>query len=69
MKTLHEKAVHLAKQYLSSEKDLLHVLIEMKEKGEFSPLGYTGIFSYCMGALGFSESQASYFSQVAEKSK
>lgn len=69
MNTLHELALGLAKTYLSSEKKLLNVLIEMREQKSFASLGYTGIFSYCVHALGFSESQASYFSSVARKSE
>jgi len=69
MKALHEKAVALSKTYLTSEVDLLTVLMEIDDKKGYIPLGYTGIFNYCLHALKFSESQASYFSSVARKSR
>lgn len=64
---LHEKAIHCAKEYLRCEKELLSVLIEMDRKRVFSELGYTGVFAYGVKALGFSESQANYFSSVVRK--
>jgi len=67
--SLHEKALDCAKRYLACERELLSLLIEMEDSRAFRELGFTGIFSYCLHALKFSESQASYFSQVARKSK
>ncbi|MBI4402817.1 MAG: hypothetical protein HY537_01575 [Deltaproteobacteria bacterium] len=68
-KQLHEKAVSFSKSYLQSEKELLSVLIEMQSKKYYLVLGYTGVFNYCMKALGFCESQAAYFSSVVKKTK
>ena len=44
-------------------------LMEMDGKRVFAQLGFTGIISYCVRALSFSESQASYFNSVIQKSK
>lgn len=69
MHPLHLKAISYAKNFLAAERQLLDVLMEMRQKSLFVELGYTGIYSYCLKALGLSESQACYFSQVARKSK
>jgi len=66
---LHIQAVQFAKDYLRSEKALLSVLMQMQEKKVFRLFKCTGIFSYCMKVLGFSESQATYFGSVARVSK
>lgn len=67
--TLHEKALSFAKEYLKSEKELLSVLMQMDEKKVFWELKYTGVFNYCLKALLFSESQASYFASIVRKSR
>ncbi len=64
---LHEKAKTCAKNFLQSEKELLSILIEMDKRRIFRELGYTGVFNYCLKALVFSESQASYFSCIVKK--
>lgn len=66
---LHLKALALAKQYTSYERELLSALMEMDDKRVFYSLGYAGVFAYCVGALSFSESQASYFATVLRKSR
>ena len=66
---LHEKAVHLAQTYKTSESALLEVLMQMSAAQLFLSLGYKGIFDYCVRALALGEAQASYFNRVAEKSK
>ena len=65
---LHEKAVSLAKTYKQSESDLLDVLVQMRERNVCFDLKYPSLFSYCTLALGLSDAQACYFSQVAKKS-
>lgn len=69
IKDLDSRAKGLANNYLFTEKELLSVLIEMEKRKGFQDLGFTGIFNYCRHALTLSESQASYFSQIARKSK
>ena len=66
---LHERALGFAKDYLRSEKELMGILIEMDEKKMWASLNYTGVFNYCVKALSFSESQASYFSSIVRKSR
>ena len=66
---LDNRAKELAKTYISAEAALLTLLMEMKEQRVFITLGFTGIYSYCVHALRFSEAQSYYFKKVAEKSE
>ena len=63
------KARGLAKEYQSAEGALLLVLMQMRKDSLFAELGYSGIFSYCEQALGFSREQSYYFKAVAEKAE
>jgi len=66
---LHLRAVTLAKEYLSTEGQLLLVLIEMRKRRAFSEYAQSNIFEYCLTSLKLSRSQAYYFKSVAEKSE
>jgi len=66
---LHIQAVTLAKTYLSTEGQLLLVLIEMRRRRAFNEYADSNIFEYCLNQLGLSRSQAYYFKSVAEKSE
>ena len=68
MKQNHFKAVAFAKTILLNEKGLLEVLCVMKSGNEFGEWGYPNLFSYCIGALKLSESQAGYYKQIVDKS-
>ena len=68
MKQNHFKAVAFAKTILLNEKALLEVLCLMKTGNEFVEWGYPNLFSYCVGTLQLSESQADYHKQIVDRS-
>ncbi len=69
VKSLHEKALGLARTYRESESALLDVLIDLQKRNGFFELSYPSLFIYCTSALKLSEAQACYFSKVAKKSQ
>ncbi|MBY0471515.1 HNH endonuclease [bacterium] len=66
MKTLHARAVALAKTYLKSESELISVLQEIDRCKGFRELGFKSLFEYAR-SLGLSESVAYNFITVARK--
>ena len=68
MKQNHFKAVAFAKNILPNEKGLLEVLCLLKAENDFVERGYPNLFTYCVGALKLSESQAGYYKQIVDKS-
>ena len=66
MKTLHARAVALAKTYLKAESELISVLQEIDRCKGFRELGFKSLFEYAR-SLGLSESVAYNFITVARK--
>ena len=67
MKTLHDKAVALAKTYRRTEGELLEVLMELDRSRYYLELGHGSLFEYITQGLGLSEAQACYFVRVGRK--
>ncbi len=65
--SLDQKAKTLSAELKRTEADLLNLLIEMKRSRSFAELGFTGVYSYCEGALKLSSAQSHYFQKVIEK--
>jgi len=64
---LEAEAIELGGDYLRTEGELLEVLMQMRRRGVFAELNYSGIFDFCVKKLRFSRAQAFYFKSVAEK--
>ena len=69
MNHIHKKALEVAERFKQAEADLISVLQEVDAHRVFMELGYTSLFSYCVEAIGLSESVASNFVTVARKAR
>ena len=67
MKTLHERAVALAKTYLRTETELISVLQEIDQRKGFRELGFKSLFDY-VRSLGLSENIAFNLITISRKS-
>ena len=67
-KTLHDRALSLAKQFKLAQSELLDVLLEIDERKVFRTLGFSSLWDYCCKGLNLSESDASAFIRVTRKS-
>ncbi len=65
---LDAKVKQLAKTLLHTEGLVLTTLMEMSRARVFAELNYSGVFDYCLRALGMSKEQSYYFKKVAEVS-
>ncbi len=66
---LHERAIELGREFRRLEGELIEVLGEIDQVKFFKRLGYASLFTYAVGALGLSESNAYTFISVARKSR
>ncbi|MCM2321971.1 MAG: HNH endonuclease [Oligoflexia bacterium] len=64
---LHEKALRLAKTYLTAEAELVDILQRIDCARAYRELGYRSAFEYATRALGLGESTAYNFITVARK--
>ncbi len=62
---LDAKVKQLAKTLLHTEGLVLTTLMEMSRVRVFAELNYSGVFDYCLRALGMSKEQSYYFKKVA----
>lgn len=69
MNPIHKKALEVASRFKQAEADLILILQEVEIARVFIKLGYTSLFSYCVQALGLSESVAANFITVARKAR
>jgi hypothetical protein len=69
MNVIHKKALEVAGRFKQAEADLILVLQEVDSARVFIELGFTSLFSYCVEALGLSESTTSNFISVARKAR
>ena len=69
MNEIHKKALEVAARFKRAEADLISVLQEVESARVFMKLGFTSLFSYCVQALGLSESVAANFITVARKAR
>ena len=69
MNEIHKKALEVAKRFKRAEADLISVLQEVESARVYVRLGFTSLFSYCVQALGLSESVAANFITVARKAR
>ena len=69
MNPIHKKALEVAARFKQAEADLISVLQEVDTAKVFLKLGCTGLFNYCVQALGLSESVAYNFVTVARKAR
>lgn len=69
MNPIHKKALEVAARFKQAEADLISVLQEVEAQRIFVNFGYTSLFSYCVQALGLSESVTSNFVTVARKAR
>jgi len=67
-KSLHERALSLAKQYKTIQTGLLDVLQEIDASKAFRHLGFGSLWDYCRLGLQLSESDSSALIRVARKS-
>src|SRR4051794_27014542 len=65
---LHEKALSLAKQYMSSEISLIGCLIQIEKEKLHSVMGYSSLYKYATLGLLLSEDRAATLIQIARKS-
>ncbi|MBC7386564.1 MAG: hypothetical protein H7301_10460 [Cryobacterium sp.] len=66
---LHERACELAKRFKWLQSELIEVLQCIDQERTFYELGYSSLFQYVTGALGFSESVAWNLILVARKAR
>ncbi|MCM2324806.1 MAG: hypothetical protein NDJ90_16220, partial [Oligoflexia bacterium] len=66
-KTLHEKALELAKTYLSAEASLIDIIQQIDQARVYRELGFRSVFEYVTEALGLSEHAAYNLITVARK--
>ena len=69
MNEIHKKALEVARRFKRAEADLISVLQEVESARVFVKLGFTSLFTYCVQALGLSESVAANFIVVARKAR
>ena len=69
MNEIHKKALEVAKRFKRAKADLISVLQEVEQARVFVKLGFTSLFSYCVEALGLSESVSANFITVARKAR
>ncbi len=65
----HNLAIEAAKKFKTAEAELLNIIIKIDEHRVFVAMGYSSLFTYCVSALGLSESVAYNFVNVARKSR
>ena len=68
IKSLHEKALETARNYIRLEKELLEIIIEIEKKKAYRRLGYSSLYTYVNEGLKISPSTSYNFIQVARKS-
>ena len=66
---IHQKAIEVAARFKRAEADLISVLQEVESSRTFTKLGFPSLFSYCVQALGLSESVTANFVTVARKAR
>jgi hypothetical protein len=66
---LHEKAIHLSKEFKRVEADLVDVFQKIDEQKIFRKMGFASLFDYANKGLGLSESVAYGLITVSRKSK
>lgn len=69
MNAIHKKALDAAANFKQAEADLISALQEVDQARVFSKMGYASLFTYCVQALGLSESVTSNFITVARKAR
>jgi 5-methylcytosine-specific restriction endonuclease McrA len=66
---LHERALQLSQRHRQTECLLIETLDEIDQLKLYRTLGYSSLFTYAVGALGFSEAVAYSFITVARKTR
>src|SRR4051812_26455833 len=66
--TSHDRAMRAVKTYLSSEAELIEVLMELDKTKEYRELGCARLQEYAMRLLGLSEDPAGTLIRIARKS-
>ena len=69
IQNIHQKALEVAGRFKRAEADLISILQEVDAARVFTKLGFTSLFTYCVQALGLSESVTANFIAVARKAR
>jgi len=67
--SLHSQALSFSEALRSNEKSLIGLLMPIEKTRGYLDLGYSSLFTYCVGALKLSESQSYSFIAIARKSE
>lgn len=67
--SLHQRAISLSTQHKQIEFEILEILEKIEGSKLYQKLGYGSLFTYVVGALGFSESVAYSFILVMRKAR
>ncbi len=66
--TIHEEAIGVVQDYRRNEVAVIDILTRIDRSKAYLELGYSSLFSYCVGKLKLSESETYRFTQSSLES-